>query len=199
MIRVQKVYRSAVQTSRIFERKAKIVKRASYVDTIKVLVLRVEFQKDTTTMTTGDGTFADTAYGKPFIVDSTTGDSSRNLAYDPPHDSFYFSNQMLALRNYYLSDFDGQLFIEWDQYPKTRFGGYKLPHKMAYYGDLYDVAGGLFKLMDDAVREADRDTSANIQFGQYDSYIIFHAGSAWQSDLGDSPNDIPAVYISNSK
>lgn len=179
--------------------KQKIVKRASYVDTIKVLVLRVEFQKDTTTMTTGDGTFADTAYGKPFIVDSTTGDSSRNLAYDPPHDSFYFSNQMLALRNYYLSDFDGQLFIEWDQYPKTRFGGYKLPHKMAYYGDLYDVAGGLFKLMDDAVREADRDTSANIQFGQYDSYIIFHAGSAWQSDLGDSPNDIPAVYISNSE
>ena len=179
--------------------KQKIVKRASYVDTIKVLVLRVEFQKDTTTMTTGDGTFADTAYGKPFIVDSTTGDSSRNLAYDPPHDSFYFSNQMLALRNYYLSDFDGQLFIEWAQYPKTRFGGYKLPHKMAYYGDLYDVAGGLFKLMDDAVREADRDTSANIQFGQYDSYIIFHAGSAWQSDLGDSPNDIPAVYISNSE
>jgi len=179
--------------------KQKIVKRASYVDTIKVLVLRVEFRKDTTTMTTGDGTFADTAYGKPFIVDSTTGDSSRNLAYDPPHDSFYFSNQMLALRNYYLSDFDGQLFIEWDQYPKTRFGGYKLPHKMAYYGDLYDVAGGLFKLMDDAVREADRDTSANIQFGQYDSYIIFHAGSAWQSDLGDSPNDIPAVYISNSE
>ncbi len=179
--------------------KEQIVKRATNVDTIKVLVIRVEFQKDTTTLTTGDGTFADTAYGSPFIIDSTTHDSSRNLAYDPPHDSLYFHDQMLALRNYYLSDFNGQLYIEWDQYPKTRFGGYKLPHKMAYYGDLYDVAGGLFKLMDDAVREADQDTTANIQFSHYDSYIIFHAGSAWQSDLGDSPNDIPAVYISNSE
>ena len=179
--------------------KGRIVRGASYVDTIRVLVLRVEFQKDTTSLTTGNGTFADTAYEKPFIVDSLTHDSTRNLAYDPPHDSLYFHEQMMALRNYYLSDFDGKLYIEWDQYPKTKFGGYKLPHKMAYYGNVYDVAGGLFKLMDDAVRAADQDTSANIQFRKYDSYIIFHAGSAWQSDiLGNSPYDLPAVYIGNA-
>ncbi len=171
------------------------VKRDDSVDTIRVLVIRAEFQKDTTPMTTGDGTFADTAYGEPYTIDSTSGKTEHNLAYDPPHDSIYFHNQMLALRNYYLSDFDGKLFIEWDQYPKTQFGGYTFPHKMQYYGDLYDVAGGLFKLMEDAVREADNDTSDTIQFGQYDSYIIFHAGSAWQSDMGDSPYDIPAVYI----
>jgi len=61
--------------------------QASIPDTLKVMALRVQFQRDNDRNTTGDGWF-----------DFTVGEAMIN---PPPHNQQYFSNQLRALRDYY--------------------------------------------------------------------------------------------------
>jgi M6 family metalloprotease-like protein len=161
-------------------------------ETIRVLVLRINFLEDSTSLTTGNGKMTlepDTTYGKEYE------NQERNLWYEPPHDSIYFHHQMEALRNYYWNDSNNKLWIEWKIIPESKDSSYTVPHKMTYYGDPYNFASGLFNLLKDGVAVADTDSQANIDFSSYDAYILFHAGSMWQTDWGDSPYDLAAVYI----
>lgn len=160
-------------------------------DTMKVLVLRVEFQEDNSPLTTGNGRFNYQGNGEP----EYNPDGSHNLRYDPPHDSTYFGHQMEALRNYYLSDTKNGLYVDYDIFPAGESAAYTVPHQMLYYGEPQNIVYGLFYLLRDAVYEADEDTAANIVFSEYDAIILFHAGSMWQTDYGDSPYDLPAVWI----
>jgi M6 family metalloprotease-like protein len=171
--------------------------RANGIDTIRVAAIRVEFLKDTTSLTSGNGRFnlegfgsiCDTTYdttvvGTDTLVDTTI---SRNLSYDPPHDLTYFNRLMEFLHNYYYKVSYGQLWIEWEVLPYVGDSGYILPHKMTYYGEPQYFVLGFFKLLRDAVEVADYDAD----FSNFDQIIIFHAGSGWQSDyLGDSPCDL---------
>ena len=70
-------------------------------DTIKVLVLKVEFLEDTTSLTTGNGKMdlrgsIDSEYEIDTVIEGsdTLIDTMRNLYYQPPHDSLFFFHQM---------------------------------------------------------------------------------------------------------
>ncbi|MEJ5306957.1 MAG: hypothetical protein WHT27_01490 [candidate division WOR-3 bacterium] len=170
-------------------------------DTIRVLVLKVEFLEDTTSLTTGNGKMdlrrsIESIYVVDTIVQGgdTLIDTSMNIYYKPPHDSLYFYRQMEALRNYYLDDSRGKLYVDFEIYPKGLHDCYTVKHQMQFYGDTLNIVYGMFYLLRDALKEA--EISGGIDFNKFDAVIVFHAGSMWQTDYyGDSPFDIPAVYI----
>ncbi|MCX8014583.1 MAG: hypothetical protein N2748_01055, partial [candidate division WOR-3 bacterium] len=165
-------------------------------DTIKLLAIRVEFVEDTTPLTTGNG--------KMDLAGFLSPDSG--LFYDPPHDKQYFEHMLKGMQNYYLLNSLGKLYIDYTVMPNGNTDCYQLPHPMDYYGDTmwkaphnnYEgVETGLCRLMNDAIRIADRDPA--LQFSDYDVLIIFHAGAGLQSDdRRDSPFDLLAGTIPSS-
>jgi hypothetical protein len=165
--------------------------RAGNVDTVRVLCLRVEFVADSTPLTTGTG--------KMDTLGFLTPDSG--LFYDPPHFKRYFERLMEGLRNYYLAQSQGRLYIDFTVMPAGEKDCYQLPRQMQFYGDTVSYEGiefGLVRLMRDAFKIADEDPA--IRFSDYDEFIIFHAGSGLQSDYAadetlDSPYDLLAGEI----
>jgi len=163
--------------------------QAGGTDTVRVLCLRVEFQTDTTPLTTGDGKMDTLGFLSP----------DSGLFYDPPHFKTYFERQMEGLRNYYRAQSLGRLYVEYTVMPSGEKACYQLPREMEFYGDTisYDaIEIGLVRLMHDAFKVADGDSE--IHFGDYDEFIVFHAGSGLQSDYGlrnDSPFDLLAGEI----
>jgi M6 family metalloprotease-like protein len=163
--------------------------QAGGVDTVRVLCLRVEFQPDTTPLTTGDGRMDTLGFLSP----------DSGLFYDPPHFRRYFERHMEGLRNYYRAQSLGKLYVEFTVMPSAEKACYQLPREMQFYGDTisYDaIEIGLVRLMRDAFKVADEDSE--IHFGDYDEFIVFHAGSGLQSDYGlrrDSPFDLLAGEI----
>ena len=178
--------------------------------TIRVLALRVEFQKEDPDdpMTTGDGTFLMEDNGEDRAITVCNGDTIYNPFYEPPHDWTYFNRQMEALADYYYIATFGKVRIEWVVKPDSGKPPIKLSHPMRYYGDTVNMATGLVTLVRDAFiaadiqdstisfNDLDRNGIKDANEGVWDRYIIFHAGSAWQSDLlFDTPFDIAAVTI----
>ncbi len=165
--------------------------RDGNVDTVRVLCLRVEFLEDTTPLTTGNGKFDTLGFLSP----------DSGLFYDPPHFKKYFEHLMEGLRNYYLAQSLGKLYIEFTVMPEREKDAYQLPRQMQYYGDTTSYEGiefGLVRLMRDALKAADADPA--VRFSDYDEFIIFHAGSGLQSDYAadgkwNSPYDLLAGEI----
>ncbi len=169
--------------------KARIRKlRGGDADTVRVLCLRVEFVEDTTPLTTGNGKMDTLGFLEP----------DSGLFYDPPHFKLYFERQMEGLRNYYLAQSLGRLYVDYTVMPEAEKESYQMPRQMQFYGDSTSweaVEVGLVRLMRDALKIADQDT---IDFSRYDEFIIFHAGSGLQADFGlrrDSPFDLLAGQI----
>ncbi len=157
-------------------------------DTVRVLAIRVEFQPDDRSTTTGDGSFDL----------STSSDAKLD---PPPHDRAYFEAQLKALGNYYRAVSGGKLVILGDVYPLDANAAYRLPNPMFYYNPpeadqdeaLRDRR--LSELLRDAVVAADADTS--VHFERYQSLVVFHAGVGqdFAFDFDPTPNDIPSVYL----
>ncbi len=178
---------------------------------IRLLVLRVEFQKEQPDdpKSTGDGTFNLTGNGEPMILGTDCrGDPIYNPYYDPPHDWTYFNTLSEALSDYYSAATYGKVRIEWVVKPDSGLPPYKVPHTMGYYsGWGEDPELGLVTFLRDAFVAADKDTSLHFEDldnngikdyeeGVFDRYVIFHPGSAWQTDVNmDSPYDMPAVTV----
>ncbi|MCK4353208.1 VCBS repeat-containing protein [candidate division WOR-3 bacterium] len=178
-------------------------------DTLYVLAIRIEFQEDTTSLTTGNGLmdiegnefpydslgYINGKRDSPF--DSISGNKGyHNLYYDPPHTKRYFEHLMESLRNYWWDNSGGKLYIKFDVVPDGDNASYKLPYKMTYYGDPENYVQGLLTLFRDAVLTCDEDTL--VKFKNYDAVILFHAGSMWQTDyFWDSPCDIIACFVAN--
>lgn len=168
-------------------------KKAS-VDTVRVAVLRLEFIEDTSDLTSGNGKMILLPQGNLCDTIITGNDTiiQRNIYFDPPHDSIYFSRLMEFLHNYFLSVSGGKLFVQWKILPEKIDSSFQLPHTMLYYGDPENYVLGLFTLLRDGIEVAD----PFVDFSQFDKIIIFHAGSMYQTDInGDSPYDLPAVFI----
>jgi M6 family metalloprotease-like protein len=154
--------------------------------TVRLLALRVQFQPDTDSRSTGDGTFD---YSQS---DGTTFDG-------PPHDRLYFELHMTALANYYGSVSYDRLNLEWDVVPAAPEAAYTLPHDMGYYHDYSDEQVWYVSQVEEFTRDAfaSADAADTIDFSQYDGYVIFHAGADWQSDVDlDTPFDLPSAHIS---
>lgn len=163
-------------------------------ETLRVMAICVQFQRDNDRNTTGDGWF-----------DFTIGDSMIN---PPPHNQEYFSNQLRALRDYYQKVSNGKLVLQVEDesgtgfvYPLQSDNLWTLPHQMGYYNpnqteQLLDQR--LAELFRDAIVVA--DTNSNIDFSKFDVLIIFHAGVGWEftQDFDTTPSDIPSVFLNFS-
>jgi M6 family metalloprotease-like protein len=161
--------------------------QAGGVDTVRVLCLRVEFQSDTTPLTTGNGKMDTLGFLSP----------DSGLFYDPPHFKGYFERQMEGLRSFFRAQTLGKLYVEYTVMPSGEKMCYQLPREMQFYGDTISfdaIEMGLVRLMNDAIKVADDDPE--IHFGDYDEFIVFHAGAGLQSDVDrDSPFDLLAGEI----
>lgn len=165
----------------------------SLPDTIRILVLRLEFEPDQNPRTTGDGTFD--------LRDLETFRSQEGHDIDAaPHDRSFVQRHLKALHNYWWANSDGALNLVGDVFPTEGSESYRLPREMAYYGfetpqgDIYEA----FELLvADAVRAADAGSDP-ISWESYDAFVLFHAGADWQGDAAgayDTPADLPTAYV----
>lgn len=160
--------------------------------TIRIAVLRVEFENDSAgDITTSDGRF-DLSNGRDtWMVDA------------PPHDSTYFHTHLEVLRRFYDAQSYGKLRIEWEIFPKSLNGAYRL-HDSANYlpegnaadWDMQDHIDHLVRHCTDALHLVDT-VDAAVDFSEYDGYMIIHPGPDMQTDInGDSPGDTPSFFLS---
>lgn len=165
------------------------------IDTVNVLVLRVEFQPEEPDdpSTTGNGTF-DLRTFQEFY-------DSAGHEFDPaPHNKSYFAAHMEALRRYWHFISDNQVRITWDIYPEGETESYRLPNLMSYYGSDVppgELVGQLLAFLRDAITLADT-TNPEIDFSNYQSVIVFHAGSDQQNNIPfiyDTPNDFWTGFL----
>jgi M6 family metalloprotease-like protein len=156
--------------------------------TVKVLALRVQFQKEIPDkpQTTGDGHF-------------DLSDTRAVRKIDPaPHNKNYFEDQLLAMKNYFLDVSDGKLNIDYTVKPDGDTAAYTLGKLMEYYGirgtqEARDKR--LAEFFSDAVSVADQ--SGTIQFSDYDYVIVFHAGAGEDFSLENSTTaDITSRFVS---
>lgn len=165
------------------------------IDTVRVLAIKAQFQLDDDPNTTGNGHFDYLGNGEPVYINNDPA-QGHNFEHEPPHDSVYIHSQLLALRNYYWAVSGGKLWVEFKQVPEGLQSAYTLPHQMSFYSDFYNGwdnwGAGIYVLLRDAIEAADADP-LDISFGDYQSYLVIHAGSCWQTDPWGA--DIPAVFI----
>ncbi|NOZ62043.1 MAG: T9SS type A sorting domain-containing protein [Calditrichaeota bacterium] len=166
--------------------------KAELPDTLKILALRVQFQPDNDRTTTGNGLF-DLSQPDSIVINS------------PPHNRNYFINQLKALKNYYENVSRGKLTLQISDgaenyfvFPQQQDSAYSLPQPMAYYNPNAGeepLDQGLAELFRDAIQTADENS--DIDFSQFDVYIIFHAGvgSEFSQDFDTTPSDIPSVFL----
>jgi len=155
----------------------------------KLLVLMVDFVRESPDdpYTTGDGTF------------QLEADSSYKITIGaPPHDKRYYEANLEALRLYYLAASLGSFNLSYDIWPHDGTA-YTLPNKMSYYSPANASSSLFLSRMEEYFKasfELADSLDPEIDFSQYDHYMIIHAGSDWQHDvLGDTPCDIPSFYI----
>ncbi|MCP4634814.1 MAG: hypothetical protein GY855_17945 [candidate division Zixibacteria bacterium] len=168
---------------------------ADPADTIRVLVMRFDFQYENPddTNTTGRGRFD--------LRDFEDFKEEYGHEADPsPHNLLYFEKHMEVLNHYYLHVSDSNLVIEWDVYPKDTNGAYHLPNNMAHYGtgqtsdEIYQNLIDSFFI--DCFQLVDSE-EVGLTFADYDANILFHAGSDRQNDLGFPPtlSDLYTGYV----
>ncbi len=155
----------------------------------KLIVILVQFQEEVidNTATTGNGHFLT-------YIDSLNGPTIGM----PPHDQEYYSSVLESVRNYYRAASYGHFELDYDIWPKDK-PAYTLSHEMSYYSPS-DVGSSLFvERLEEYFKEswetADRD-DPEIDFSQYQHFMLVHAGADWQHDtFGDTPSDMPSLFI----
>ncbi len=152
--------------------------------TVNVLAIMVQFQSDTTSLTSGNGHFA--------MTPGTGLDA-------PPHDQTYFEKHLLFLKNYFYKASGGKLNIDYDVLGSV----ITLPHKMQYYSppsNASDSAEYLGLLYRDSWHAAD-SLNPNFDFGNYQCFVIFHAGAGRDINFtpyfgyDPFPYNIPSIYL----
>jgi M6 family metalloprotease-like protein len=160
----------------------------SAVDTLRVAMVRVEFETDRLgdSTTTIDGRF-DTRTGITAAVDP------------PPHDRAFFADHGRALANYYRAQSDGHLELSVSVFPEDPTSAYRLTDTADYgpwaiLSDHLTVAEQARRLISDGLNAA--AASGDIDFPSFDAFILVHAGADFQSDVNqDSPYDIPTFVL----
>lgn len=154
-------------------------------ETLRVLAVMVEFQPDNDARTSGNGTF-----------DLT--EPLRRMKDPPPHDGPYFGRHLAFLSNYYRRVSGGLLEVQSTLLPSV----YRLPSPMRDYspGRTSTDNAELAKLVDETWRLVDSATPGT-PYGDYDAFVIFHAGVGRDIDLvsiygyDPTPFDIPSLYM----
>ena len=163
----------------------------AHAETVRILAIRVDFQPDTLTTTTGDGTFGSAfRFAEPWAVDPL------------PHDSLYFDSHLRFLGFYWNEVSGGAVDLEWEIWPRGAEAAYRLPKPMwEYHWNESDERTDeqLAALFRDSWTVADQDPHLRVfdEAGQprFDAFIVFHAGVG--QDFGDdsTPHDIPSAFL----
>jgi M6 family metalloprotease-like protein len=169
--------------------------------TLKILAIRVQFKKEIPDdpTTTGNGQFDMRSY-QEFYEDEG------NIIDPAPHNRAYFEGHLKALDNYWNIVSKEMLRLELDVYPKGD-SVYTLPYTISHYGSVdsapdpnrypIDQLDSLFR---HSFILADTSNLDEIDFSGYDVFVLFHAGSDKQHDLGEqgiapSPSDLFSGFI----
>jgi hypothetical protein len=153
-------------------------------DTVHVLAVLVQFQKDADLRTTGDGQ----------LVLSAPTDSVIDA---PPHNAQYFRDHLTFLHNYFQKASRGRVIIQSTVLDSI----VTLPAPMSAYSPPKSGPN-------DAVAHLARDTWSKVDssgfvadFSRYDCFVVFHAGVGRDIDLlsllgyDPGPSDIPSLYF----
>jgi hypothetical protein len=154
-------------------------------DTVRILALMVEFEKDAFEQTTGDGKF------------QTSGSSAQ--IDPPPHDSLYFQNKIQFVGNYFNKVSNGKLTVTGTVYGQHRH--ITLSKPMKFYSpptltnnnkELADLAKESWKIADSLYPEID--------FSKFNAFVIFHAGVGRDIELvpNMTPFDIPSLFLDST-
>ncbi len=151
-------------------------------DTLKILAVMVQFQRDDDSRTSGNGTF-DLSNAITPIVDA------------PPHDSAYVVDHFLFAKNYFQKASNGKQHIQATVLGKviTLNGG------MRNYAPLNDNKP-LAEMIEEAWRKAD-SVYPTFEFQKYDLFVVVHAGVGKDVDLrgtlgyDPTPLDLPSLYF----
>ncbi len=156
-------------------------------DSLKILAVMVEFQEDRYDATVGNGKFGSVftqEYGDTII--------------DPlPHDAQYFEDHLLFAKNYYKKVSKGKVNLSYKVLPEViTVSKYMRDYVPEYNTDDFTPTGYFTK----EVWEIADQKFTNVNFSEYDLFIIFHAGVSAGIDLGYFTIDrnLPSVYLSNS-
>ncbi len=162
------------------------------VDSVwNILALRVEFPKEEPDdpTTTGDGIFDLRSFQEAL--------PSYEFPYDtPPHNRQYFEWHLQALANYYDKVSEGKVEIRFDVFPTKQDSSYKLRRTMISYGNgrnQDEIDQRLVDLFKNALSLADSVEGDNLDFEQYNSFLVIHAGMDGSTG---ALNDIPSAYLS---
>ena len=151
------------------------------------VTLRVEFQTDSHTGTTGNGRF---------MLTEWTGHDTV-YAIDPlPHNRAYFSSHLKFLQYYWQTASKGRISINPDDallLPRDETA-YLLNRRMQYYTHPDSLDPRLAKFVYESVAAL---VNAGDSIPPNDGLIIFHAGVGQDFNimLDDSPFDIPSFYF----
>jgi len=152
---------------------------------VNILAVMVEFQPDEFDLTKGDGTFG-----------SIYSEDYGNSIIDPlPHDIFYFQDHLEFAKNYYSKVSNGNVKINYTILPN-------IISVSKVMRDYSPASNETFKVLADFSQEvwalAD-DQNPNINFSQYNLFVIFHAGVGKDistSELLGEARDLPSIYLS---
>ncbi len=157
----------------------------SSVDTIKILAVMVEFQKDADNNTAGDGTFNS-------IYEKNYGDK----IIDPlPHDVNYFSNHLESAKNYFSKVSNGKANVVYQILPQV----ITVSKTMRNYSPAINSTD--FTAMAEFLKEVwtlAGDQQPNFNFSDFNLFAIFHAGVGRDISLPGSlgnEKDLPSVYL----
>ena len=169
--------------------------------TIRILGIRVQFKKELPDdpATTGDGWFDLRSYEKFYQEEEHIIDPA-------PHNRAYFEAHLKSLANYWSTVSEGKLALEFEVFPKGD-SAYTLPYTISHYGSIDSTPRPQFypvEQLDSLYRHsftlADTSSLDEIDFSKYDSFVLFHAGSDQQHDLGEigvdpTPSDLFTGFI----
>ncbi|HWP82085.1 MAG TPA: T9SS type A sorting domain-containing protein [Bacteroidota bacterium] len=157
-----------------------------FTDTVRVLALLIDFQKENPDdpRTSGDGTFQ-------------LAPTTARMIDPPPHDSLYFFYKLSFLENYFRKVSNGQLILR-----GKILGRVTVSKVMSAYTPSGPGSGlkNLADLVIESWQKAD-SAFAGFPFSSYDAFIVFHAGVGRDINLvsllgfDPTPNDLPSVFL----
>jgi hypothetical protein len=111
--------------------------RPASVDTLHIAAFRVEFELDTSELTTGTGKFG------IFKDGSSSSDQEEKRYYQngvypydntsTEHNKNYFADQLDFVKTYFTTVSRGRLHIDYTIYPSGEYDAYQVPHHMTTY------------------------------------------------------------------
>lgn len=161
------------------------VNKPLVTDSLRILAVMVEFQTDKDGSTVGNGKFGSIYskdYGKTII--------------DPlPFDKAYFGSHLDFAKNYYRKVSGSKLNISYNILPQVytvskTIREYTPVPKSSDFTGLGNFSQEVWKMVDSA--------NPGFEFGNYDVFLIFHAGVGRDVSLPGSlgnERDMPSVYL----